>query len=850
MTERAENNSRKFEFEALRHAYYTRRAVTMTRLFVVRTDVPIYLAELTTEFYGRIFFLRPRVRVLEDSSFVLGEEEDRVSALCHSLRNTRRGRGGLSRPIAGSMVRAASSLLLQALQEELIRFRSCHPDSSLRKSTKPAPSAPFPLAVRFSVPIPDAFSHYDVDCIELEVFVDGPAADEDDPSCRSGPSERSSLSVRVSCTPGSSSLPVSLRERIAASLQGLVGDARGDGNAPIGLERLFKHVQSSFGTLISSVPSLLETYLVDDPTTGRSVRRVAILKEDIEVAIDVEAKAKATQSPSSRRASASGTATASDTADRLVAEAALLVKRYGQDRVTCVTTGATYIKAQDKARNRLIVDFLHEHGVGTSLKQLSSASHVLTVTAVPSSPEWMDVVPADVEGAAPIPIRVRVFAGDGYPSRASVLCRVQLVDDDAVVPPEFDRMLVVFEKLLLLRAVGATPGAPGAQTTQTTHTASAALAALMARDVAKYCLNHADQAMREAMEMYEEAMSTARGAQSQSSPASPTTSPKSPSRLNEPSGHMEKYVAHLHNLQMDGIDAMSLNNVSLEVLCAFCHKTHVVTLDSLDARWTSVKTACDTCHGDLAVSIQPRIIHASCNTIGVVATSGCKPLDFLPSCSFEVQCDCTETRLMRKQFHQGRWNEEQCRACHVKNAFIFERCVFQEMRGAASGGGAAGGRSSTRGGKEQGSGRSSVPKQYEVDAPLNAGQPLPQTGTCSHYRHSHRWLRFPCCGRRFPCDLCHEQHTDGHEMKWAKSMVCGFCSLEQRVDSKCAGCGKKLSTSASNPNGRRTCFWEGGDGQRDKKRLSRKDPHKYRNSKGKTVSKKSFAAAKAAGKKK
>ena len=197
------------------------------------------------------------------------------------------------------MVRAASSLPLQALQEELLRFRSCHPDSTLRKSTKPAPSAPFPLAVRFSVPTPDAFSHYDVDCIELEVFVDGPAAaeDEDDPSCRSGPSERSSLSVRVSCTPGSSSLPVSLREHIAASLQGLVGDARGDcrvdGNAPIGLERLFKHVQSSFGTLIASVPSLLETYLVDDPTTGGSVRRVAILEEEIEVAIDVEAMGKA-----------------------------------------------------------------------------------------------------------------------------------------------------------------------------------------------------------------------------------------------------------------------------------------------------------------------------------------------------------------------------------------------------------------------------------------------------------------------------------------------------------------------------------------------------------------------------
>ena len=37
--------------------------------------------------------------------------------------------------------------------------------------------------------------------------------------------------------------------------------------------------------------------------------------------------------------------------------------------------------------------------------------------------------------------------------------------------------------------------------------------------------------------------------------------------------------------------------------------------------------------------------------------------------------------------------------------------------------------------------------------------------------NSCRWLRFPCCGQRFPCDLCHEEATDGHEMKWAHRMV-------------------------------------------------------------------------------
>ena len=68
-----------------------------------------------------------------------------------------------------------------------------------------------------------------------------------------------------------------------------------------------------------------------------------------------------------------------------------------------------------------------------------------------------------------------------------------------------------------------------------------------------------------------------------------------------------------------------------------------------------------------------------------------------------------------------------------------------------------------------------------------------------------RWLRFPCCGMRFPCDLCHEELTDGHEMKWAKRMVCGYCSLEQPVDSRCTNCDRKLAATARNPEGAFVC---------------------------------------------
>eukprot|EP00803_Ostreobium_quekettii_P011709 evm.model.scf_2179.4 EVM.evm.TU.scf_2179.4 scf_2179:20296-22503(-) len=121
---------------------------------------------------------------------------------------------------------------------------------------------------------------------------------------------------------------------------------------------------------------------------------------------------------------------------------------------------------------------------------------------------------------------------------------------------------------------------------------------------------------------------------------------------------------------------------------------------------------------------------------------------------------------------------------------------------------------------------------------LVVGEPLPELGTCKHYRHSHRWLRFPCCGRRFPCDLCHEELTDGHAMKWATRMVCGYCSVEQSLGEACRRCGKKLAGSAALPSGRGTQFWEGGTGCRDHRRLSKKDPRKWGNSKLKTKSNK------------
>ena len=61
---------------------------------------------------------------------------------------------------------------------------------------------------------------------------------------------------------------------------------------------------------------------------------------------------------------------------------------------------------------------------------------------------------------------------------------------------------------------------------------------------------------------------------------------------------------------------------------------------------------------------------------------------------------------------------------------------------------------------------------------IREGCPLPEFGTCRHYKHSYRWLRFPCCGKAYPCDVCHDKKED-HEMTFANRMICGYCCKEQ-----------------------------------------------------------------------
>ena len=106
---------------------------------------------------------------------------------------------------------------------------------------------------------------------------------------------------------------------------------------------------------------------------------------------------------------------------------------------------------------------------------------------------------------------------------------------------------------------------------------------------------------------------------------------------------------------------------------------------------------------------------------------------------------------------------------------------------------------------------------------LKKGSPLPGRGACDHYRRSFRWLRFPCCGLLYACDICHELSDCNEIGVWATRQVCGHCSQEQDYHNKqCKHCGKSMSSGPSKNH------WEGGKGMRNQRMLSRKDRAKYR----------------------
>ena len=270
------------------------------------------------------------------------------------------------------------------------------------------------------------------------------------------------------------------------------------------------------------------------------------------------------------------------------------------------------------------------------------------------------------------------------------------------------------------------------------------------------------------------------------------------------------------NKTLKNISLVQCTTFNMSIKCSRC-KAPVDAALTQEEVWIT----CSTCSQSLGAQFIPNFIHSDVhsdsNILGYVDVSnGIVIADFLPSV-FTVLCEQGhETVVKSAQFGIDYYLN--CIQCHMNMQLNLDgiKCIKISTDS------------------------SLIPKNQIKRKPqkdtlgiTKKGSNLPLNGTCEHYKKSFRWLRFPCCGKAYPCDTCHDLQTkNGHELTWANRMMCGFCSKEQPLNSKCCSCGKELTKNASGG------FWEGGKGTRDRSKMSKRDEHKYKGV-NKTVSQKS-----------
>ncbi|XP_061078227.1 uncharacterized protein si:dkey-24l11.2 [Conger conger] len=266
---------------------------------------------------------------------------------------------------------------------------------------------------------------------------------------------------------------------------------------------------------------------------------------------------------------------------------------------------------------------------------------------------------------------------------------------------------------------------------------------------------------------------------------------------------------------------VTARQITVTLQCSRCKVTADLTLTGR----LPCTAQCEKCGSSISAGFRPSMLHQYSSVLGFLDLSGAVPVDLvLQDCELLVGClTCSQEGSLQVSYGQPK--EANCQHCHSKLRILVESTVFQLLQPrprAQAGHGDAG----------RGSGR------YPRDPAVQRGKPLPEMGTCKHFKQSQRWLRFPCCGRAYPCDVCHDEDQD-HPMELATRMICGHCAKEQAYSSgkPCVSCGGMMTRDS------RTNHWEGGQGCRSKSRMNRNDRQKYSNI-NKTVSRKAASEKK------
>uniref|UniRef100_A0A8C2IZ57 Nucleoporin NUP42 n=1 Tax=Cyprinus carpio TaxID=7962 RepID=A0A8C2IZ57_CYPCA len=247
-----------------------------------------------------------------------------------------------------------------------------------------------------------------------------------------------------------------------------------------------------------------------------------------------------------------------------------------------------------------------------------------------------------------------------------------------------------------------------------------------------------------------------------------------------------------------------------------CNRCDVDSDLSLSGRLTYT-AQCEKCQAEIRAAFRPSMLHHYSDVLGYLDLNAVVPVDLvLKDSVFSVGClNCNKEDTVQNLTYGQNW-EQNCQHCHTKLNIFVEATRFQFIQPES---------------RNQTGAAAQYTRRYR-DPAVQQGKPLPDKGACRHFKQSHRWLRFPCCGRAYPCDVCHDEDQD-HLMELATRMICGYCAKEQPFSNgkPCVGCGGMMTRAAF------TSHWEGGQGCRNKVKMSRNDRQKYANT-CKTVAKK------------
>lgn len=271
-----------------------------------------------------------------------------------------------------------------------------------------------------------------------------------------------------------------------------------------------------------------------------------------------------------------------------------------------------------------------------------------------------------------------------------------------------------------------------------------------------------------------------------------------------------------HGLELHKNTAtVQVTSLAFTVQCRRC-KNREEIVDVKENK--NVSVVCSKCsHVQGIVLTCSEVVHQHSATVGYIDPQGCLPLDLILSrCQMLLGCMNCNKETSIKGISYGYTKNVWCHYCYQKLDLKVDSARFHQLQPVVH--------------SERNTLTTTVKKNAKNKGPpIKIGEPLPNNGTCKHFKKSFRWMRFPCCGKCYPCDECHEENEE-HEMEQANRMICGFCSKEQSFTKNgCIACQSFVTA-------RHTTHWEGGKGCRNKLKMSRGDDKKYCD-KAKTLSK-------------